>query len=29
MDKEVMRKWKKGTGIDLRERYGQTEMVSA
>jgi len=29
MDKEVMRKWKESTGIDLRESYGQTEMVSA
>ena len=28
MNKEVMLKWKEETGIDLREVYGQTEVVS-
>jgi len=28
MNKEAMRKWKEGTGIDLRSVYGQAEMVS-
>ena len=28
MNKEVMLKWKEKTGIDLREVYGQTELVS-
>ena len=28
MNKEVMLQWKEGTGIDLREIYGQTEVVS-
>lgn len=28
MNKEAMRKWKEGTGINLRNVYGQTEMVS-
>ena len=27
MDKEVMLKWKEGTGIDIRSIYGQTEAV--
>jgi len=28
MNKEAMRKWKEGTGIDLRDVYAQSEMVS-
>jgi len=26
MNKEAMRKWKEGTGIDLRDVYAQSEM---
>ena len=28
MNKDVILKWKEETGIDLREVYGQTEVVS-